>query len=243
MDVAVLARRQREARDFSHWRDELGMVRFAGALEPRHGIAFVSRLEAEADRLRADAKRKLRDGEVPEPRGRYLADAFVKMLESGGGKGTRVRADVVLVWKLDEDRGHLIGGGPVDKATMFEMARQASIKAVLHDGIEIRTVAHYGPKMPVHLRTALELGKPPDFDGVACVGCGRRFHLAWDHIDPQANGGPWSFDNNQPLCWDCHVAKSAADRKAGLWNGLGPKRARKGKHRAPQEAEPERGPP
>jgi hypothetical protein len=196
-------------------------------LEPVPGIAFVTRLEAEADRLRAEAKRKLQDGEMAEPHGRYRADAFVKLVESGSAKGKAVRADVVCVWKMDEDRGHLIGGGPVAKATMLELVKQASIKAVLHDGTDITTVAHYGKSMPAHLRTALELGRPPDLDGVTCsCGCGRRYHLEWHHLDPQANGGEWSARNLRPHCWPSHHLDIHGEGSTGKTAG-----------------EPERGPP
>ena len=47
-----LAERQHAARYFRHWRDELGMVRFSGALPPTVGIGIVNRIEAEAARLR-----------------------------------------------------------------------------------------------------------------------------------------------------------------------------------------------
>jgi hypothetical protein len=89
--------------------------------------------------------------------------------------------------------------------------------------------------MPAHLRTALELGRPPDFDGVGCARCGRRFGLQWDHVNPRANGGGWSIHNNQLLCWACHHDKTEADRRSGL---LGP-----GRSPRPGGQEPERGPP
>jgi len=50
-----LAARQHRARYFRHWRDELGLVRFAGALPPTLGIGIVKRIEAEAGRRRRDA--------------------------------------------------------------------------------------------------------------------------------------------------------------------------------------------
>ncbi|MBV9412596.1 MAG: HNH endonuclease, partial [Acidimicrobiia bacterium] len=76
-----------------------------------------------------------------------------------------------------------------------------------------------GRHVPAELRTALELGEPPDFDGVTCSvpGCGRRYGLEWDHEDPVANQGPTSYKNlKHPKCWPHHQDKTAADRKAGL---------------------------
>jgi hypothetical protein len=48
------------------------------------------------------------------------------------------------------------------------------LKVVLHDGVDVQKVAHVGRYQPAHLRTALLLGLPPDFDGVVCAeeGCG-----------------------------------------------------------------------
>ena len=68
------------------------------------------------------------------------------------------------------------------------------------------------------LRTALDLGGPPDFNGNVCAapGCDRHYHLQRDHIDPVANGGLTSYINNQPLCPPDHRIKTEQDRKAGL---------------------------
>ncbi|HEY1633944.1 MAG TPA: hypothetical protein VGF64_04245, partial [Acidimicrobiales bacterium] len=48
------------------------------------------------------------------------------------------------------------------------------------------TVKHFGRHIPAELRTALDLGGPPDFDGVICVDCGTRHHIQYDHVDPVA---------------------------------------------------------
>ena len=58
VDPEELHRRQRAARSFRHWRDEMGMVCFRGALAPEDGIPFVNRLDAECDRVRRDARRQ-----------------------------------------------------------------------------------------------------------------------------------------------------------------------------------------
>ncbi len=51
-DVNELHQKQLRARQWRHWRDELGMVRFAGALAPETGVPFVNRLELSAQRAR-----------------------------------------------------------------------------------------------------------------------------------------------------------------------------------------------
>ena len=62
---------------------------------------------------------------------------------------------------------------------------------------------------------ALELGKPPEFDGIRCAVCGNRFRTENDHVEPHVRGNPASLDNLDPLCWSCHQDKTEADRKAG----------------------------
>jgi hypothetical protein len=226
IDPEDLHRRRRQARSFRHWRDRLGMVRFDGALPPETGLPFVNRLEAETDRLRRQAKR---DG-TPEKWEAHAADAFVK-LASGSGTGTAHSADLVIVCDLRAWRRghahpgepvHLVGGGPIPVSLVRELAEDAFLKAVLHDGVDLHAVKHFGRHIKAQVRTALELGAPPDFDGVTCreANCDRRHHLEMDHRDPDANWGPNSYDNLQPLCWPHHQAKTARDRRAGL---LGPR--------------------
>jgi hypothetical protein len=89
---------------------------------------------------------------------------------------------------------------------------------VLHDGIDVTTVAHYGRRRPAVLQTALDLGAAPTFDGVTCCeeGCERRYRLEWDHVDPCANDGLTSMTNLEPRCKPHHDAKTERDRRAGL---------------------------
>ena len=95
---------------------------------------------------------------------------------------------------------HIVGGGPIPVRLAREMAKDAFLKAVLHDGVNIHTVKHFGRHIPAELRTALELGPLPDLDGVTCSdeGCDRRYGLEWDHDDPFSNGGPTSYENLNP---------------------------------------------
>jgi hypothetical protein len=97
------------------------------------------------------------------------------------------------------------------------MAKDAFLKVVLHDGVSIHTVVHFGRCRPVELNTALELGAPPGFEGVTCaeLGCDRKYGLQWDHKDPVANDGVTSQRNLQPLCYPHHAEKTERDRKAG----------------------------
>lgn len=222
VDVEALHARQREAREVRHWRDDLGMVRISGALPPEVGIGIVNRLDAETARVRRRARRQASTERYES----HAADALVAML---GAKGTPrpTRADLVLVcdfaaWcRGRAEAGEvsaIIGGGPVPVSVARELAKGAFVKAVLHDGVRIHTVAHFGRHIPAELRTALALGSPPEFDGIACTepGCGRRANLEWDHDNPVANGGPTSYANLKARCWLHHAEKTERDRRAGL---------------------------
>lgn len=219
------------ARELRHWRDEIGMICFRGALPPEVGVPFVNRLDAECDRLRRAARRTGNS----EPRAAHAADALVRLV-GGGGRGRARAADLVIVcdlnaWRrgvaLDGEPCHLVGGGPIPVDLARELSRDAFVKVVLHDGVGIHTVCHLGRHIPAELRTALDLGPPPQFDGAGCAdGCGSRYGLQWDHVNPVANHGPTSFANLQARCFSCHAEKTERDRRAGLLRRRGSREVR-----------------
>jgi hypothetical protein len=234
IDPEELHARQHAAMSHRTWINALGNVAYAGELPPEMGIPFQNILDAETDRLwlkaHHDAKQQ-DDADTTELRRSALAaQAFAQMIENGGSKGKTGRADMVIVCDLnawrrghahDGESCHIIGGGPIPVSLARELGRDAFLKAVLHTGTEIHTIAHYGRRWPAVLRTALELGAPPEFNGTVCAapGCDRRYHLQDDHVDPVANGGPTSYMNNQRLCPPDHRIKTEHDRQAGLLHG------------------------
>ena len=218
--VGDLHRRQLAARRFRHWRDGMGMICFDGALPPETGIPFVSRLEREATHLRNDARRNRCEERFEV----HAADAFVA-LSTGNGHGATIRSDLSIVCDLfawrrghahEGEPCHLIGGGPIPVELAKELSKDAFFKIVLHDGKDVQRVQHVGRKCTAQLRTALDLGPVPAFNGRACVDCGRTWGLQNDHVDPVAHTGPTSLENVKARCWTCHAEKTAYDRKAGL---------------------------
>jgi hypothetical protein len=245
IDVDELHDAQRRRREAVTFTNEWGMVCLRAQFPPEVGVAIANRLGRATDRCWRAARRAAGPGKLLEPRAAYAADALVAML--GGrsadvngtdcadrpAKSVRREVDVVIVADVRAlERGqaaagepcHVVGGGPVPASVVRSALEDAFVKLVTHDGVRIREVVHVGRKLPAVLRTALELGEPPRFDGVSCAedGCGRRLGLEWDHVDPVANGGVTSLKNLEPRCRPCHRAKTERDRAAGLLRAKGP---------------------
>ncbi len=221
-----LEARRREARSLVSWRDELGMVCLKARLMPQDGIALLERIERQAKQLRRSTR-------SVEPFEALAADAFVELVKGSGSTSARWSTELVLVCDVAAwMRGHghdgevakIVGGGPLPVSVMRALAENAFLKVVLHDGVQVQTVAHYGRSIPAHVRTALELGFPPDFNGPRCSepGCDRTHLLERDHDDPVANGGPTNASN---LGWKCepdHREKTKRDRAAGKLGSRAP---------------------
>jgi hypothetical protein len=222
VDREELHAEQHRSRSVTHWVDALGMVSGGFRLPPEVGVPFVNRLDAETDRLRRAAKRE----GVTEARDAHAADAFVAMTSAGDARRS-TRADVVYVCDLNaaarghtagDELCHVVGGGPVPVSVVRAAAVSAFVMVAVRDGQKLDTIVHYGRKIPVELRTALELGDPQRLDGAVCSedDCDRRYGLEWDHLDPVANGGPSSYENMRAECGPHHWEKTERDRKAGL---------------------------
>ena len=216
-----LAGRQHAARRGHSYSDDLGMVHIHVALEPHVGTPIVARAEAEAARLARTAKAQRRH----EPFERHLADAYAALL-SGTGTGRARRPELVVLvshevatrgWSdvRDGEVCKIPGVGPVAPEIAKEIARDAFLSGVLFDGTDLRNFARWSRTIPIEVAIALELGEPPEFDGVCCVDCGNRFKTEFDHVEPHVAHGPASNGNLTPRCWRCHRAKTKRDRRAG----------------------------
>ena len=223
-----LAERQREARTARHQIDELGMVDIHLRMLPHVGAPLVKRAETEASRLYRTAKRA---GE-PEPFDRYLADAYAKMF-FGSSTGDPHKSEmVVLVSHEIPKRGwdevregevcKIPGVGPIPPEAAKEIAQDAFLTGLFYDGKDLRHMKRWTRNIPIEVRLALELGDPPDFDGMECVDCGSRFKNEKDHVEPHAAGGVVSVRTMKPRCHPCHKAKTLRDLRAGKFNRAGP---------------------
>jgi hypothetical protein len=228
VDPAALRRRQFQLREFRHWQDRDGMVRFSGALPPERGLPFVRRVEANAVGRRRAARTA---GQNLQRFEAHAADALAELVVAGGGSERSNRAgpvELVLVcdifaWRRGHTHPgevcHIIGGGPIPPEVAKQLAKDAFVKVVLHDGVNIHLVKHFGRRLTAALRTALDLGPVPEFTGRECVDCGSRWGLEYDHVNPVANQGPTEYANLQARCYKDHQIKTERDRQAGL---LGP---------------------
>jgi HNH endonuclease len=216
--------RQHNGRAARSYSDEMGMVNIHLSLEPHVGTPIVDRAEAEAARRARAARAKSVDGST-EPFERHLADAYASLL-SGSGKGQARRPELVVLvshevvkrgWR-DVKPGELCkipGVGPVSPEVAREIARDAFLSGVFYDGVDLRNFARWSRHIPIEVAIALELGEPPEFDGVCCVDCGNRFRTEFDHVEPHVAQGSASNGNLKPRRWSCHQAKTERDRKAG----------------------------
>jgi len=247
-----LGERQREARSARSYGDELGMVNIHLRLPPHVGTPLVNRAEAEAGRLFRAAKKEGRE----EPFDRHLADAYAGMLSGSSVKGNSRRAElVVLVSHEVAKRGwtdvrpgevcKIPGVGPVAPEVAREIAENAFLTGVFYDGKDLRHMKRWTRSTPVEVKLALQLGKPPEFDGIKCVDCGKRFRTEDDHVDPHCGGGFASTDNLDHRCGPCHKAKTERDRKAGKLKPRAPdaERGREADKPTPRKPDAERGPP
>ena len=197
------------------------MVHIHVALEPHVGTPLVNRAEATAARLHRTARRAGR----PEPFERHLADAYGGVLGPGAPARSRRSELVVLVSHGVATRGwrdvrpgevcKIPGIGPVSPATAKKIAADAFLTGVFYDGTDLRHMRRWTRTPPIEVLIALELGAPPEFDGIKCADCGNRFRNENDHVNPHAAGGPASLTNLEPRCRSCHQAKTERDRKAG----------------------------
>jgi hypothetical protein len=95
IDPEELFGKQHAAREFVHWNDDLGMIRFRGALPPSVGVSLREPPRCETDREWRAAKRD----RPPRVTCRTPPATFVRMFD-GTGTGKGRSADLVIVQDL-----------------------------------------------------------------------------------------------------------------------------------------------
>jgi hypothetical protein len=226
LSAEELHRHQQESRSFVSWRDELGMVCGTFKFTPEVGTPVIKRIERAASRLRRETKSL-------EPFEALAADALASILRGSDAGGSAGHTDLVLVCDIaawlrkhgrDGEVAKIVGGGPLPVSVIEALSENAFLKVVLHDGVQVQVAAHYGRSIPAHVRTALELGFPPEFDGPKCSdpNCDRTHHLEREHDDPVANGGVTNASNLQWKCTPDHDEKTKRNRAAGRLGGRAP---------------------
>ncbi len=160
------------------------------------------------------------------------AQAFVRMWRTGG-KGKARAADLVIVCDLeayrrghalDGETCHIVGGGPIPVHLAQELGRDAFLKAVLHNGTQLHTIAHFGRKTRPSSAPPSPSGRPRSSTASpAPCPAATAATTSRDHIEPVANGGLTALENMQPLCWNHHLLKTEQDRNTGRIPATQPK--------------------
>jgi hypothetical protein len=122
------------------------------------------------------------------------------MLSGSSVKGNSQRAELVVLvshevarrgWTdvKDSEVCKIPGMGPVPPEVARDIAADAFLTGIFYDGKDLRNIKRWTRNTPVEVRLALQLGEPPDFDGIKCVDCGKRFRNEDDHVIPIAPEG------------------------------------------------------
>ena len=114
-----------------------------------------------------------------------------------------IRGDV-----LPGERCEIPGVGRVSVEWVRDLLGDAFLTAIIKDGTDIKTVAHFGRHINAKLRTALMVqGRECDIEG-----CGARGYLEIDHAHDHAKRGPTSLCNLGWLCPHHHRLKTTGWR-------------------------------
>jgi hypothetical protein len=206
--------------------DEVGWARVA------------PRIEARAKELWKAA------GAGAEPLEAYRLDALIELLGASDGsgdpfdpggsstpsKGARAQA-IVLIDAAALRRGtsqgdeicEIEGIGPVSVEAAIELLSEASVRYVIREGFDIKTVTKSTRDVAACIEAALLVRDRT----CARPGCGKRLGLEVDHrgVDFR-DDGPTELDNLVRLCPQCHDMKTHGgwrlEGKPGSWRWIAP---------------------
>jgi hypothetical protein len=186
-------RRAHASRSLRSWTDAAGVWHLHGSGSPTDGAKIMARLDAETDRIFAEA-RKAGARESTEA---YRFDALVRVAESSGTDHTPARAHVFVnvdAERLTAESGdatsadgicEIKGIGPVPVATARALMGDALLTILVKKGVDVTTIAHDGTKtMPIALRRAA-LAKDPECSVATCSAPTTEIH----HVQWRSDGG------------------------------------------------------
>ncbi len=81
------------------------------------------------------------------------------------------------------------GVGPISPSTAKAIASDAFLTGLFYDGTDLRHFRRWTRNIPFEVLLSLQLGEPPEFEGVKCSDCGYRFRNERDHTAPHVAGG------------------------------------------------------
>ena len=187
-------------------------------------------------------------GAGSEPLEAYRLDAFLELLSGSGlgdpggpldtggssspSKGTRAQAIVVIdaaALRRGTTEGdelcEIEGIGPVSVEAATELLSEASLRYVIAEGFDIKTVTKPTRDVAACIEAALIVrdrtcGRP---------GCGKRLGLETDHREVDfGDEGPTELDNLVRLCPQCHALKTYGgwrlEGEPGAWKWIAPAR-------------------
>jgi hypothetical protein len=213
-DQTERSARQHAQRSFQSWNTPDGMVAGRFLVTPEVGGAIKAKIE---DGTRRRFREARSDG-TRESQDAYAADAFADAVlgdpaqAKGGGYTIHVVIDhepLVRGNALESERCEIPGVGPVNVEWVRSLLGTAFVTAIVKNGKDITTVAHFGPHIPAELRTAMVVS------GRECTieGCSGREYLELDHSEiDYAKQGPTAWWN---LIWLCSIHHT---RKTQGWN-------------------------
>jgi hypothetical protein len=200
--------RRHAKRSFRAFAGDDGMRQYVGLLPPEMAAEVEAVWNVFTDRefrkARGDGRRERHD--------QYMADGLVAMARAAAAtdRGDRAAKPIParVVIRIDGQtirRGHataddvceIVGLGPIDVTTAKSMFGDAVIDFVVHNGVDITTVAHGGRRASALQLTALLARE------YVCGTdhCGHREHLQLDHIVEYAKARRTDVAD---LGWKCH---------------------------------------
>ena len=214
---------KRRRRYLKTWKQQDGMIRLDGLLDPETGTRICNRLQDTAEELRRQDQQTARtrgaagtgdnpDGEDRRSWDQLRADAL-DLLTSGtaddkgrGGTGGRPKAEVIVVADIgvltgDDPAGRceIPGTGPVPPEVLQRIACDAQLTGLIFsDGKPLRHGSTVRTATTAQWRMLIAR------DG-GCIGCGAEpGQCQAHHIVPYARLRRTDIENLVLVCWRCH---------------------------------------